>query len=231
MDAGFDFSFQGSVIGWLAGRGRTVAFDRYLQSRETVRAGYRLAHFLSSHDVPGGLYLLNGDRVRFRLAVVLQMTVAGVPTIDYGEEVARPGGDWPDNRSDMPWGDRAVLPGAGLPRDEGLRADYRRLIALRRAHRALQVGRHRPLSSDGDLLVFARLSDDGDAAVVAVNRGASPARAEIAAPESWSAEAAVRDALSGAELPVRQGKIALEVPALGAMILERIAVKEARVDG
>jgi hypothetical protein len=28
MDAGFDFSFQGNVLSWLQGRGRTVAFDR-----------------------------------------------------------------------------------------------------------------------------------------------------------------------------------------------------------
>ena len=41
--------------------------------------------------------------------------------IYYGEEVGRPGGDWPDNRSDMPWGDRKILPGAGKPRDEALR--------------------------------------------------------------------------------------------------------------
>jgi hypothetical protein len=28
---GFDFSFQGNVLGWLQGRGRTIAFDRYLK--------------------------------------------------------------------------------------------------------------------------------------------------------------------------------------------------------
>jgi len=33
MDAGFDFGFQGSAIAWLQGRGRTVAFDRYLKGR------------------------------------------------------------------------------------------------------------------------------------------------------------------------------------------------------
>jgi glycosidase len=113
IDAGFDFSFQGNVIGFLRGRGRTVAFDRYLQSRERHRPGYMLSHFLSSHDVPGALHLLGGDRDRFRLAAVLQFTAIGLPLVYYGEEVARPGGDWPDNRSDMPWGGRAIDPGAG----------------------------------------------------------------------------------------------------------------------
>jgi glycosidase len=101
IDAGFDFSFQGNVIGFLQGRGRTVAFDRY-QSRESLRPGYMLSHFLSSHDVPGALHQLGGDRERFRLAAVLQFTAIGLPLVYYGEEVARPGGDWPDNRSDMP---------------------------------------------------------------------------------------------------------------------------------
>ena len=77
MDAGFDFGFQGSVLAWVEGRGRTVAFDRYLKSRETVRDGHLLAHFLSSHDVPGALYQLQGcllytspsprDRTRSRM--------------------------------------------------------------------------------------------------------------------------------------------------------------------
>src|SRR2546422_140561 len=50
LDAGFDFSFQGSVLGFVQGRGRTVAFNRYLEKRHKVRRGHLLAHFLSSHD-------------------------------------------------------------------------------------------------------------------------------------------------------------------------------------
>ena len=80
MDAGFDFTFQGSTLGWLAGRGRTVAFARYLESRHRARAGHHLAHFLSSHDVAGALHLLGGDRSRFRLAALLQLTVIGTLT-------------------------------------------------------------------------------------------------------------------------------------------------------
>jgi Alpha amylase, catalytic domain len=104
IDAGFDFSFQAGVTGFLLGRGRTVAFDRYLQSRERVRSGFLLTHFLSSHDVSGALQLLGGDRDRFRLAALLQFTASGLPVVYYGKEVARAGGGWPENRTDMPWG-------------------------------------------------------------------------------------------------------------------------------
>jgi alpha-amylase len=181
-----------------------VAFDRYLKSREKVRQGYLLSQYLSSHDVKGALSILEGDRGLFRLAALLQMTTQGMPTIFYGEEVGRPGGDWPDNRSDMPWGDRQILPGAGQPRDEALREDYRRLIAIRRAHPALSRAPHTPVSSEGDLLVFLRRDDaSGDAVVVAVNRGAAPATASFEVPAGWAEwkGGPVRDLWKGEDVP------------------------------
>jgi len=193
MDAGFDFSFQGSALAWVQGRGRTVAFDRYLKSREKVRAGHLLSPYLSSHDVPGALFQLNGDKELFRLAALLELTAGGLPMIYYGEEVARPGGDWPDNRSDMPWGGRKIFPGSGKPRDEALRADYKKIIAIRRAHKAFSRGTHTGLSTEGDLLVFLQRDEaSGDAVVVAVNRGAAPATASFDAPAEWG-DASVRD--------------------------------------
>ena len=139
--------------------------------------------------------------------------------IYYGEEVGRPGGDWPDNRSDMPWGDRKIQPGAGKPRDEALRADYKKLIAIRRAHKALSRGVHTSLSSDGDLLVFLR-SDEAsrDAVVVAVNRGAQPATASFEAPAAWG-DAPVQDEWTGEEVPRSGGRIEITVAPRDARIL------------
>jgi len=222
MDAGFDFSFQGSVLGFLQGRGRTVAFDRYLRGRERVRPGYLLAHFLSSHDVPGALWQLGNDRTLFRLAAVLQFTTAGIPVIYYGEEVGRLGGDWPDNRSDMPWGDRAIRPGAGRARDDSLRADYRRLVRIRRGHPALSRGRHEGLVSEGDLLVFARRDTaSGDAVVVAVNRGAAPAPATIRPPAEWPEATRVADLWNRVELETTAGRLSFTVEPKSARILAR----------
>lgn len=219
MDAGFDFSFQGSVIGWLQGRGRTVAFDRYLKSREKVRPGYLLSHFLSSHDVETGLSILEGDRELFRLAVLLQMTSRGLPMIYYGEEVGRLGGEWPANRSDMPWGGRNIEPGAGDPRDEKMRDDYRRLIAIRRGHPALSRGVHTPVSTDGDLLLFSQRDEaSGDVVVVAVNRGGEPATARFSVPAEWGSSAIV-DEWNDQPLTAAEGAIAVEVaPRSGRVI-------------
>ncbi|HEX2224127.1 MAG TPA: alpha-amylase family glycosyl hydrolase [Thermoanaerobaculia bacterium] len=211
MDAGFDFSFQGNTIAFLQGRGRTVAFDRYLKSRqEKTRAGYLLSPYLSSHDVPGAWLQLEGNRELLRLAALLQLTSWGLPMIYYGEEVGRPGGDWPDNRSDMPWGERGIQPGKGKPRDEALRADYKKLIALRRANPALSRGTHEGLATDGDLLVFARRdAASGNAVVVAVNRGAQPATASLTPPAEWGPTAAIRDEWNGE--PIARSGDRLEV--------------------
>jgi glycosidase len=219
MDAGFDFSFQGSALGFLQGRGRTVAFDRYLQNREKVREGYLLSPYLSSHDVAGALSILEGKRELFRLAALLQLTTSGLPMIYYGEEVARPGGDWPDNRSDMPWGDRKVRPGAGERRDEALRADYKKLIAIRRAHKALSRGPYTGVSSEGDLLVFLRRdAETKDVVVVAVNRGAAPATAGFEVPAEWG-DSPVKDVWNGEDIARTGNRIEAQVAPLGARIL------------
>ncbi|HSP17279.1 MAG TPA: alpha-amylase family glycosyl hydrolase [Thermoanaerobaculia bacterium] len=217
MDAGFDFGFQGSVIAWLQGRGRTIAFDRYLKSREKVRTGYLLSHFLSSHDVRGALDQLDGDKDLFRLAAILEFTSTGLPMIYYGEEVARRGGDWPENRSDMPWGDRAVKPGEGKPRDEAMLADYKKLIAIRKAHVALSRGTHTPISTDGDLLVFSQRDETtGDQVIVAVNRGTAEAPLTVAVP--WPVTQ-VTDSWYGEHLRVEAGTVRTVVGPKGARIL------------
>ena len=219
LDAGFDFSFQGSVLGFLEGRGRPVAFDRYLKSRERVRPGHLLAPFLSSHDVPTALSLLHGDKTLFRLAAVLELTAPGIPVIYYGEEVGRLGGEWPLNRSDMPWGDRDIRPGAGAARDDSLRQDYKRLIALRRAHPALSRGRHESVSADRDLLVYARRdSASGDYALVAVNRGAAADTLRTAVPPPWRG-LVVRDGWNAQEFPAAAESVAIEVPPRSARVL------------
>jgi len=220
IDSGFDFSFQGSTIGWLQGRGRTAAFNHYLETRHRVKPGHYLAQFLSSHDVPGGLFQLGGDVGLFKLAALLQLTTVGIPTLYYGEEVGRLGGDWPENRSNFPWGGRPILPGAGLPRDEALRAFYQRVIAIRRSHPSLSRGTHGAVAKEGDLLAFVRRdAESGDAVVVAVNRGNKAEVLSFQAPSEWGLSA-VKDLLGGDGAPSRSGtEIQVTVPAQSARIL------------
>jgi glycosidase len=211
MDAGFDFTFKGSCESFVQGKGRTIAFASFLDKRHRVREGHHLAHYLSSHDEPMALYNLAGDKDAFRLCVALQMTSLGIPTIYYGEEVARDGSVWPVNRTAMPWGDRGELPGKGVERDEDMREYYRKLIDARRRNTALSRGTYRTLASDGDLLVFERTdAAAGNAAVVAVNRGRTEARASVPAPGAW--QGAAGEVLTGQAAVVAGDRLEVVVP-------------------
>jgi len=219
MDAGFDFSFAGSVAAWVQGRGRTIAFDRYLERRHRTRDGYHLAHYLSSHDVETLPSVLDGGWDLYRLAVALQMTTVGIPVMYYGEEVGRLGGDWPDNRSDYPWGDFGVKPGAGLERDEELRAFVTGMVGIRRAHPALSRGGYRGLSTDGDVLVFAREHVAMETVFVALNRGREATSVTVDAPAEWTGRT-VRDHVGIEEMAVgADGRLGLAMPPLSVRVL------------
>ncbi|HYE52449.1 MAG TPA: alpha-amylase family glycosyl hydrolase [Azospirillaceae bacterium] len=219
MDGALDFAFQGETLAFVQGRGRTAAYSRFLQKRHKVRPGYVMSHYLSSHDVPGALFQLGGDIGRFKLMAALQMASLGMPQIYYGEEVGRAGGDWPENRSDMPWGKKDVLPGKGVERNEELRAYYKALIAARKANKAFSHGDYKELSKEGDLLVFQRShADSGNAVVVAVNRSEQQQAATVALPEAWNGKP-VRDAITGKPAGTASASFALTVPGLSAQYL------------
>ncbi len=218
MDAGFDFGFRGNCESFVEGKGRTVAYSAYLEKRHRVRDGYHLSHYMSSHDEPLSLHILNGDKTKFRLCVALQMTSLGIPMIFYGEEVARSGSIWPTNRRDMPWGRQNVRPGKGVARDEAMRDWYKQLIQLRRDNPALSRGDYAKVSHDGDLLVFSRTDPiDGGVAIVAVNRGTEAATADVPLPDGWAAGAVV-EALSGVPASASGTTLNVSTPAQTAQI-------------
>jgi glycosidase len=229
VDGGFDFGFKGSCEAWVGGRGRTVAYGAYLRSRHSVRKGYVLAHYLSSHDEPMMLGNLGGDRERFRVCAALQMTSLGMPVIYYGEEVARAGHDWPLNRNDMPWGARDILPGKGVERDEDLRNYYKTLLQLRRDHPALRRGDYTLLSQPQDaVLAFARRDPaSGDQVLVLANREERAVAADVGVPESLSA-APLADGLTGQTTQPEAGRIKLEMAPKSVRILAPNAAKAIR---
>ncbi|HEX6864471.1 MAG TPA: DUF3459 domain-containing protein, partial [Thermoanaerobaculia bacterium] len=104
-------------------------------------------------------------------------------------------------------------------RDEALRADYKKLIAIRRAHKALSRGPYTGVSSDGDLLVFSRRdAETKDVVVVAVNRGAAPATAGFEVPAEWG-DSPVKDVWNGEDVARSGNRIEAQVAPLGARIL------------
>src|SRR5437899_1202878 len=87
----------GARLEWLAGRGEP----------EVTEAQYNL---IGSHDTPRARTVLAGDVAALRLAMLVQLTLPGAPSIYYGDELGMEGGADPDCRRGYPV----------APDDEGL---------------------------------------------------------------------------------------------------------------
>ena len=137
-------------------------------------------NLLSSHDMPRLRTLVSGDLAAVRLAVLVQMTLPGAPCVYYGDEIGIEGRNDPDCRRSFPVG--------GTGRDEALRATYRDLIALRRAHPALRADGLRLAGAAGACVALLRggrtdRSSAGETLVVVVNAGRKAATLALAIPE------------------------------------------------
>jgi cyclomaltodextrinase len=126
-----------------------------------------------------------------RLVVLLQMTYVGAPMIYYGDEAGMWGASDPDDRMPMVWRDKTYEPQTIDPRgrerdpdevkfDDGLFQFYKRAIALRRQHDALNHGNFAVLVTDDNqrTIVFSRKSSK-EKLIVAFNRSDDEARMQL----------------------------------------------------
>ena len=141
MDWLFDFEFADEAFHFVTGVSDAKHLDEYLKER-AGRAN-RYVHYLDTHDVPGFLWRVGGDKQAMKLAAALELSIPGMPLIYYGDEVARATGEWPANRSDMPW------EGA---QDREMLAFYKKWIA---AHKRMS-GPVETIDADGPRYAFRR---------------------------------------------------------------------------
>jgi glycosidase len=171
--------------------GRAISPSEFASRLSSIREDYADAAYFSamnlldSHDTERLLWTLtpgvetraakeqdagnvaNGKR-RLRLASLLQFSVAGAPTVYYGDEVGVTGDDDPDDRRTMPW------PDTGGARDGSLLEHYKALTALRRGTAALRDGSFDVLLADDDAgTVAIGRKTASQAAIVVVNRSES----------------------------------------------------------
>jgi alpha-amylase len=100
-----------------------------------------------------------------------------------------------------------------------MRAWYKQLIAVRRAHPALRRGERTGLEFGKDHMVFHRHDPlGGEHLLVAVNRGDAEAAATVTLPAGWPA-GGVSDLLDGATFTPRDGILDMTIPARGLRIL------------
>ena len=120
---------------------------------------------IDNHDIPRMATQFPGAAQR-RLVQALQFTLPGAPNVYYGSEVGMTGGADPENRGPMRW---------DLVNDDNAELAWtRRLIAMRREHRALRIGNYRRVETDR-LLAFERTTDRAlETVVVLANPSPGP---------------------------------------------------------
>jgi glycosidase len=154
--------------------------------------------------------------LRMRVAMAWLLGLPGAPLLYYGDEYGQWGGADPNNR--VMWRDDAALNAD----EKATLALVRKVGTARQQLPALRRGAYVPLWADEDALVFGRKIAAGDAAVVAVNRGAAAKMVdvEVSASLGLAAQKQLKDRLGGPAVQVSGlGKAAFSVPAHGAVIL------------
>jgi len=172
-------------------------------------------NLLGSHDTPRIRTALGGNDTLHRLAVALLLTFPGVPGLYYGDEIGLTDVPHLKQRGCMVW-DEARW-------DKSLRNYHRRLIQLRRGSSALQHGGFQLLLSEADTIAYQRESAD-ERVLVFAHRADAPRPAGLVPVEHLGIPdgACFVDPLSGMELRVTGGALALPELAPGALILQQI---------
>ncbi len=223
FDSTMNYVFRSAVLDYAAGGKAAVLYGHLEHLREAypAQALHALMNLLSSHDQPRALHALgwhddtrdpaaiNLAKQRLKLAVFFQMTYPGAPAVYYGDEVGLTGGDDPANRTTYPWGDRGGQP------DTALLAEFKRLIKLRHDHAVLRRGSlEAPLHIDDHVIVLLR-RHQGQVALVAMSNAQQPRTVTLQLPADLHS-AVLRTVHGGsADLAAGQGRITLNLPALG----------------
>ncbi len=156
-------------------------------------------NLLSSHDVARALNVVGGDQRRLELAVLLQLTFPGAPSLYYGDEVGVAGDHDPDCRRSFPKAEDW---------NQDLYQLHRQLIDLRHRYEALRTGSYETVAAQGDTYVFARSLPE-ERLIVAINTGETAARVELSA---WEDSAKIlwgsgELTTTGVSLPPRTGMV------------------------
>lgn len=152
-----------------------------------------------------------------KLAFAFLLTIRGIPLLYYGDELALPGGEDPDNRRDFPGGwpgdPRSAFTRSGRsPEENDVFEHVKRLTALRARHAALRRGRLVNLAAGERFYAYGRISGR-DWAVVSLNNGAEPRDFDFSLqPLGLRGPASLQDRLGKVPVRVEGGRIRFQLP-------------------
>jgi glycosidase len=246
-DSTMDYRFRRAAIGLVNGdtpdldgaiTGLTPSgFERTMagmQEDYPAAAWNALLHMVDSHDTTRILWTLTPaaeDDVSksdtaarglgleaLRLVSAIQLTMPGMASVYYGDEVGLSGQDDPDDRRPYPWG----------AEDTDLLAWYTRLGELRHDRSALRDGALVFLGAEDAVgaLAYLRRSAD-DAALVAINVGDREWALDLDVAGRLPDGVVLQDALAGlaggsadpTPITVSNGRVTVRLPARSARVL------------
>ena len=182
-----------------------------------------LVPFFANHDVPRFASMPGSSIAKVKLAFGLTLTLRGIPELYYGDEIAMPGGNDPDNRRDFPGGwheeeKNAFTTEGRTPEQQEVFAYVQKLLRLRRDHGALRSGQLWHLSSDDTSYVFLRETEE-EKLVIAFHNGTQPRELNISLRDTPGQDAAGAAILLGnAQSDVSAHTLHLHLPALSLSI-------------
>lgn len=118
-----------------------------MRMRYRSQTVYAQLNLLDSHDVSRFLSLCDGDRERYQLAVLFQMTFPGMPSVFYGDEQGIEGILEEEYRHPMIWN-----------QEDELFSFFKKAISLRRSEKILRQGTYRTILAEKEnrLYVYER---------------------------------------------------------------------------
>ncbi len=135
-----------------------------------------LVTFIDNHDKKRFLTEADGSRDKLKLAFSLLATLRGIPQLYYGDEVALPGGDDPDDRRDFPGGfpgdpHNAFTAQGRTPEEQDVFSHVQALLRLRQQHAALRTGVQKHVAVGDNYYAFTR-EGGGERLLVVFHNGA-----------------------------------------------------------
>lgn len=149
--------------------------------------------------------------LKMKLALTFLMSIDGVPTIFYGDEIGYGGSSAPLSHRMMRWD-------KGLTEEESsLREHLAKVAAARGRHPALRYGSRRALVAEGHRYAFVR-AHLGDAVLAVWNRGEKQTEFSLrVAPEM--ADGDYKDVFSGQQIRVAGGRASFRLPSMTSALI------------
>lgn len=213
VDKLFDFPLH-FTIRRVFGEGQSIrAIGQMLSHDQLYRDPNSLVTVLGLHDVKRFMNEKGATEAGLKLAYTLLLTIRGTPLIYYGDEIALPGGDDPDNRRDFPGGWRndsrnAFEERGRTAQQQSVFAHVQKLLSLRAERPDLRGKKTQHLFINDQAFVYRR-----GASVIAINNDTTTVTVSVegAVPAS--------DALGVCKAPVKMGAVTeIVIPARSSCV-------------